>query len=220
MNDNNMDEISKSLEAHYLKGEYAEAQKLLLANKDQFDLGIFHYNLGTTLMKMGNFAAGRYHLEKALKNGYVDTKVLHNLSVAKSQLAVNDIGNSSNPLDLALSFSLDIPFSLYLSATLIFSIVALLFVRFKKVTRWYGMTFLAVLALLPILYAGIFLNRFNFALALSDTSLREGPSQIYGELSKVKAGSKFIVGENQGDWYYIKSPASMTGWVKKEDIAF
>lgn len=215
-----MDDLSKSLEAHYLKGEYAEAQKLLLANKDQFDPGIFHYNLGTTLMKQGNFAAGRYHLEKALKNGYVDSKVIHNLSVAKSQLAVNDISNSNNPLDLALSFSLDIPFSLYLSGTLILSLLAMLLIRLKKVTRLYGIIILAVVVMFPILYAGLFVNRFNFAMALTDSSLREGPSQIYGELSKIKAGSKFIIGEMQGDWYYIKSPASMAGWIKKDDIAF
>jgi len=215
-----MDNLSKSLEAHYLKGEYAEAQKLLLANKDQFDLGLFHYNLGTTLMKMGNFAAGRYHMEKALKAGYVDSKVLHNLSVAKSHLSVNDIGNSTNPLDIVLSFSLDIPFSLYLSLTLVFAFIMLLLIRLKKLTRPYLMIVLGVIVFLPLFYAGIFLNRFNFAMTLNDSPLREGPSQIYGELTKVKAGSKFIVGESQGDWFYIKSPTSMVGWIKKDDIAF
>lgn len=215
-----MDDLGKSLEALYLKGDYAEAQKILLANKDQFPPGVFHYNLGTTLMKMGNNAAGRYHLEKALKNGYVDTKVFHNLSVAKTHLGVSDIESSKNPVDLLLSFSLDIPFSLYLSCTLIFALFTLVLYRFKKIVRWYSVTALLVFGLLPLLYSTLFLSHFNFAIALSDTPLREGPSQIYGELSKVKGGSKFIVGELQDGWYYIKSPASMAGWVKKDDIAF
>ena len=215
-----MDEISKSLEGLYLKGEFAEAQKVLLANKDQFSPGLFHYNLGTVLMKMGNHAAGRYHLEKALKNGYVDTKVFHNLSVAKSHLGVSDVENSGNPFDAILSFSLDIPFSLYLTLTLIFALCLALLMKLKMLVRWSRVGICFAFVLLPVLYYSFFLSRFNFAIALSDAPLREGPSQIYAELSKVKAGSKFIIGESQDGWYYIKSPSTMTGWIKKDDLAF
>ncbi len=215
-----MDDLGKSLEALYLKGDYQEAQKVLLANKDQFEPGVFHYNLGTTLMKMGNFAAGRYHLEKALKNGYVDTKVLHNLSVAKGHLGVSDIESSKKPLDMLLSISLDIPFSLYLSLTLFFALFVILLYKLKKIVKSYVLVGALILSLLPVLYSLFFIGQYNYAVALSDTPLREGPSQIYGEISKVKAGSKFIVGEMQDGWYYIQSPNFLAGWVKKDDIAF
>lgn len=215
-----MDDLGKSLEALYLKGDYQEAQKVLLAHKDQFEPGVFHYNLGTTLMKMGNFAAGRYHLEKALKNGYVDSKVIHNLSVAKGHLGVSDIESSKKPLDMLLSISLDVPFSLYLSLTLIFALLVLVLYKFKKIMKGYLVIAALVLSLIPVLYSLLFVGQYNYAVALSDTPLREGPSQIYGEISKVKAGSKFIVGEMQDGWYYIQSPNFLAGWVKKDDIAF
>ena len=59
-----MEAVFKKFEGLYRKGEYQKAEKLLLTNKEEIPPGIFHYNLGTIHLKIENFSAARFHLEK------------------------------------------------------------------------------------------------------------------------------------------------------------
>ena len=119
----NTKQIMKTLQSLYLAGDYKKARDLLLKNKNSFDEGVFHYNLGTIYLKTKDFAVGRYHLEKALRKGYVSSKTLSNLESAKKYLKVEDISTSDSIYDQGISTALNIPGSHYLMATLILFVV-------------------------------------------------------------------------------------------------
>jgi tetratricopeptide (TPR) repeat protein len=106
-----------SFEELYLKNNYKGAANYLLQNKQQLSSGIFHYNLGTVYSKMGDYAAARFHLEKAIKDGYINSSSLNNLKFIKSQLQVDDISNSTGFPDEVMNIALSIPSAAYFSFT-------------------------------------------------------------------------------------------------------
>jgi hypothetical protein len=56
------------------------------------------------------------------------------------------------------------------------------------------------------------------AIAFKDIPLQEGPSKIFAEKGKVKAGSKIIVGDFKDGWFFVKHPESLVGWVTREQL--
>ena len=89
-----MNKDLKSLEDLYLKKEYKQVRDKLLSLKGELDEGVFHYNLGTVYGKLGDYAAGRYNMELALKKGFHHTKVYKNLNYFRNQIPVLDIDSS------------------------------------------------------------------------------------------------------------------------------
>jgi len=213
-----MNELLKSLETLYLDGKYDQAQNLLLKNKLEFNEGLFHYNLGTILSKTGKHAAGRYHFEKAVKSGYVDTNNLNNLEYVKTQLQVSDISNSEEFSDQLLAGLMNIPVSLYLSMTLILIIGFLLMLRFKLVSNTYLKISLLIVALCPIALNQTYLKQKNFAVSLKEIKLYEGPSKVYDEKGLVREGSKVLLGRIEKGWVFIERPLDLSGWVKLENL--
>ena len=98
-----------NFEELYLKKDYKGAANYLLQNKQQLNSGIFHYNLGTVYSKMGDYPAARFHLEKAIKEGYINSSSLNNLTYIKTQLQVDDLSTSSNLPDQLMNSALAIP---------------------------------------------------------------------------------------------------------------
>jgi len=103
----------------YLKKDYKGAISYLLQNKQQLNSGIFHYNLGTVYSKIGEYPAARFHLEKSIKEGYINSSSLNNLTYVKSQLQVDDISTSTNLPDELMNTALSIPPAAYMSLSLI-----------------------------------------------------------------------------------------------------
>lgn len=219
MKNNSINELLKSLEAPYLKGEYDKVIGALLENKSRINKGLFYYNLGTLHIKKNDYAIARYHLEKALKHGMVNSKLLHNIDFVKKQLNVRELGNSPVFLDRAMGNALDLPSSLYVTASLLLGILTLILIKtgiFKK-TKVMVISFLIALA--PFLLSRYYLEKVDFAITLKEAVLREGPSDIYPELAKISAGTKFIVGEFTNGRFYIKYPDFLAGWIDKNDLA-
>lgn len=207
-----------SFQELYLKKDYKGAAQYLLDNKQQMDSGIFHYNLGTVYSKMGDQATARFHLEKAIKEGYVNTAALNNLSFIKSELRVDDLTTSTQLPDQLMSTALAIPKTAYISITLLVGLFFILLIRFGKIQKKWLMALVLLISLLPTVFSYTYVERINFAVTLKDVPLYEGPSKIFSEKGKVRAGSKIVLGEFKDGWFYIEFPLSLAGWISKENI--
>lgn len=210
----------KSLESLYLEKDFKSAKEYILKHRDQFDLGQFHYNLGTLHTKKEEFAVGRFHLEKALQEGYVNTKSLHNLEVVKEILKVDDAGNSAVLWDRILAGSKEIPVSAYLGMTIILLLILGLVVRLKLVIGKWVIIPLVLLTLAPLGFNYFYVSDISVVICLEDIQLREGPSKIYSESSTVDAGTKLITGESSGEWIFIKAPLHHAGWAHRDTLGF
>ncbi len=218
MANNSTTNILKSVEELYLKKQYEEAIDTLLKHKDTFNSGLFHYNLGSLYLKMGNVGAARYNLEKSKDNGFNLTLVNKNLSVIKQSTNIVGLERSDSIYEQAIGYSIDKSSYLIGSFFLLCTIIVLLLVLFKKIkSNFITLCLLAVLSI-PVGVKIFVSARFDRAVALRDLALYEGPSKIYEESGEVGAGSKVVIGKSINGWLLIKYPESVAGWVRREDV--
>jgi hypothetical protein len=204
----------------YSKKEFKKAADYLLQNKGYFDSGIFHYNLGTTYAKLEEFGAARFHLEKAQSLGFYNSALNNNLQFIKTRIVAEDLSNSDSFYDQFIDSSLALPGTLYYTMTLVLIVLALTIFRFaKNAAKIWAFSFL-FLSLIPLAYFNLYLNNIHTAVVLKDASILEGPSKIFQEKGKIKAGAKIILGDQKEEWFFIKYPISLTGWVSKNDLGF
>ncbi len=202
----------------YLKKDYKGAAQYLLDNKKQFESGIFHYNMGTIYSKMGDQATARFHLEKAIQDGYINSSSLNNLAFVKSQLQVDDLSTSTSLPDQIISTATAIPMSGYFSMTLFLVLVFSLMIRFKKIQKKWIMAVVFLLALTPVLFSNFYVKNINYAVVLKEIPLYEGPSKIFNEKGKVRAGSKVVLGQFKDGWFFVEFPISLSGWISKDQL--
>lgn len=210
--------VHPNFEALYLNKDYKGAANYLLQNKQQLNSGIFHYNLGTVYSKLGDYPAARYHLEMSIKEGYVNSASLNNLTFIKSQLLVDDISTSTYLPDQIMNTALIIPPATYLSISLIFVLVGLVLLKTKKLIKKTSIVLFVIITLTPFLLSQLYLDKVTYAVAFKDVPVYEGPSKIFTEKGKVKAGAKIILGDYKDGWFYIKFPISLTGWISKDQL--
>lgn len=202
----------------YLKKDYKGAAQYLLDNKKQFESGIFHYNLGTVYSKMGDQATARFHLEKAVAEGYINSSSLNNLTFVKSQLQVDDLSTSTNFPDQVINTMTSIPKAGYFSMTLFLVLVFTLMIRLKKIQKKWLMIAVLLLSLTPVLVSHFYVENIHYAVVLKEAPLYEGPSKIFSEKGKVRAGSKVVLGQLKEGWFYIEFPISLSGWISKDQL--
>ncbi len=207
-----------SFEALYVKKDYKGAVNYLLRNKQSLNSGIFHYNLGTVYSKLGDYPAARFHFEKAIKEGYINSSALNNLGYVKSQLQVDDLSTSSMLADELMNAALTVPSSAYVTITLILLLAGMLMVKAKKIKRKVTMALGILIVATPVLFSQFYLEKVNYAVTFKDIPLYEGPSKIFSEKGKVRAGSKIILGEFKEGWFYVKFPISLAGWINKDQL--
>ena len=207
----------KSFEELYIKSDFKGAASYLIQNKQHLDSGIFHYNLGTVYSKLNDLPAARFHLEKAIKEGFVNSSSLNNLNYINQKLQVDDLSTSNNFYDQCINTALSMPASAYLSFSLIIALASVFFLRSKKQLNKMAIACTFALFFLPI---GIYfyLSNVNYAIALKDVPVYEGPSKIFHEKGVVHAGSKIVLGEFKEGWFFIKNPISLSGWVSKDQL--
>lgn len=218
MMNTSINEVLKSLETLYIDGKNNEARDLLVQHKNKLDPGLFHYNYGTLLIKSGNTAAGRFHLEKALQSGYSNSKTKNNLKVVKESLQVNDISTSEVFVDQLVNTSKQLPNEAFLSMTLILILLILLGYKFSIVKNKILLSAGLLICLLPLCVKYGYLDTKELVVSLKDTVIYEGPSSIYEKKGELKAGSKVVIGEKRRKFYYIDAPEFLAGWVKKADL--
>ncbi len=213
-----MDELLKTVADHYTKAEYDKGIELLLKNKDKFDTGLFHYNLGTFFLKKENFAVARFHLEKAAKLGFVNKSVYNNLNYAQEKLNVVMLEKSDQIIENVLYRFLDYGSSLYLNIALLLGVLILLLQRFKVITSNIKVIFIIVLFFVPFLFSIYSQKNFKYAIILRSSVVREGPSGIFPKTKDVAAGLKVIVDKTVDGWSFIKYPDAAVGWIDKNEI--
>jgi tetratricopeptide (TPR) repeat protein len=213
-------EILKAAQDYYLKGEYENSLKIIRENKDHLDSGLFHYNLGSIYLKLNDFGPARFHLEKAKEDGFSYPMLWNNLEYIKLQPDVADPTYSKNWKDYTIANAIDIPMNFYLLYFLLGLSLFLLLLKKKWIQNKLLMIFYILLLVFPPIARYTYEQGHNFAVALKDLSIHEGPSQIYPDYGSIAAGSRVIVGKFYDDWYYIVSPRNKSGWVKKSDLGF
>jgi hypothetical protein len=199
------------------KSSHANVQ-YLLSNKQQMDSGIFHYNLGTVYSKMGDQATARFHLEKAIHDGYINTSSLNNLNYVKSKLQVDDLSTSVEIPDQLINLSTSTPPAAYISLTLVLSLILAMLIRFQKIQKKWLMVLGLLIAVSPIGFSLFYVKNINYAIALKDIPLYEGPSKIFNEKGQVRAGSKIVLGKFKEGWFYVEFPLSLSGWINKDQL--
>lgn len=207
-----------SFDELYLKKDYKGAAQYLLKNKQHIDSGIFHYNLGTVYAKMGDQATARFHLEKAIQDGYINSSSLNNLTYVKSQLQVDDLTTSTSFPDSMMNLAIAIPAAGYFSLTLAMLVIFTILIRLRKIQKKWIMTAVVLLAIAPVLFSNFYVKNINFAVALKDVPVYEGPSKIFNEKGQIRAGSKVILGEFKEGWFFVKFPISLSGWINKDQL--
>jgi hypothetical protein len=218
MANNSMTNILKSVEELYLKKQYDEALDALLKHKDSFDSGLFHYNLGSVYLKMGNVGAARYNLEKSKDSGFSLGLVNKNINIIKQNVNVVGLEKSDSIYEQAIGFSINKSSYLVGTVFLLCAIVVLLLAIFKKIKSWSIIIGLLLFLSIPVSLKVFVDKRFDRAVALRDLSLHEGPSKIYEESGEIRAGSKVIIGKSVNGWLFVKYPESVAGWVKRDDV--
>ena len=213
-------ESMRKLENLYTQGKFEAARELLLHQKDMFSEGLFHYNLGTLYAREGNFALGRYHLEKALSKNFANKMLFNNLGTVKAELNVLDLGRSEDLSGRMFDASLSLPPGIWLTLTLSLFLGFMIAVR-KKIIRGFILRGTCLLvAMIPFLYGQLCLKKMHHVVVLQDAKVYEGPSLIYANVGIVKGGSKIIVSKSNNDQYFIAYPRTLSGWIERDYLGF
>lgn len=212
-----MNSLLKSLQTQYQKGEFESVKNSLLENKTKFDKVEFHYNLGTVYSKMGNYAVGRYHLEKAISEGYESVAVKHNLKNVQAKLAVLDVSTSKSVEDVVLAKGLSYGPDFYIFLTLVLMVITSVLSR-KKVFGKALITILFLISLVPVGTKFFYLDKKHVGVLFKDSQVFEGPSAIFKKSGKIPSGAKIVVGKEIEGWLFIERPVDYVGWIKSEQV--
>ncbi len=218
MANNNIPQILKSLETKYSQKEYGEAIDLLLKNKDGLDPGLFSFNLGTLYAKKGDFATARYHLENSISKGFLNSFTVKNHNFILAKLNANYNYYRESLIDTAMSYSLALPSSMFLSLSLTFVVIGLIICRnVKKYT-------IPIMAFFILMAGGVGLfkyhihEKYQVGIVLNDVKLREGPSQIFDVSDTLDPGQKVILGKRIGNWFMVEFPLAISGWLESKEL--
>jgi tetratricopeptide (TPR) repeat protein len=213
-------DILKAAQESYLNGDFQNSLKIIRENKDTFDSGLFHYNLGSIYLKLNEFGPARFHLEKAKNEGFNYPMLWSNLKYIKLQPGITDPALSRNWKEVGIAEMMDIPLALYLTFFLVILLGLVISIRKKWLNNKIVIFFIFLISLVPMTFRYTYKEGHSFAVAIKDLRIHEGPSSIYPDYGKISAGSRVIVGRFYDDWYYIISPQDQSGWVQKTNLGF
>lgn len=216
----NTTKLFKSLEELYIESKYDDIYQIILESKDSFDPAVFHYNLGTVYARGEEYGIARYHLEKSIKLGMLNKKTLNNLDYVKSKIYFQDIGHSTLIKERVINLGTVLPVDLYISLSLLFVIAGIILLKVKRKISYRPALLWMLLCLSPLVSYQYYFKKQSVGIVLKESIVNEGPSEIYKTVISLPAGSKIIVGENYNGWYFIKSPSSISGWLKKNNLGF
>ena len=91
-------------------------------------------------------------------------------------------------------------------------------IRFQKIQKKWIIAIVLLLSLTPIAISYFYVKNIDYAVALKDIEIYEGPSKIFNEKGKIRAGSKIVLGQFKEGWFYVEFPISLSGWVSKDQL--
>ncbi|MCP4913678.1 MAG: hypothetical protein GY909_11230 [Oligoflexia bacterium] len=219
MTDININKYLKSLSEQYTSGNYDEVIDGFLSIKGKIPKDLFHYNLGSAFAKKGEYGAGRYHLELALQSGYWQEPVIKNINSILKVQSIKDISNSKLMKEKTLNKIDYISMDIFIFVSLVILLVSL-FIRLKKIINTKVLIPLIVLALVPVGTKYLYSTSYKTAVVLENSQLYEGPSRAFESGFDIQAGSKIIIGKKSDDWFFIRYPESLSGWVNAKKLGF
>lgn len=216
MENDNTNNLLKEMESSYLKGDFKSAQDLLLKSKDNLDLGLFHYNLGTVFAKEHELGAARYNFEKAKKIGFSYPGLEKNLNLTIKLIEGDSVKFEQNALSLSSSLSL----SYVLLFTVCVWLIACLLKKAQKI-NWRSLGIVTFICLSLVGTKMFYIdNLYQSAINVKKIQIYEGPSDIYSVIKEVSEGHKLIVGKSYEDWVLIEWPIEFAGWIKRTEIGY
>lgn len=216
MEDLSTNSVLKSLESHYQQGKFLEAIELLEKNKSIFDPALYHFNLGTTYAKSEQYSLSRLHLEKALSLGADPIKTNTNINFVIQKLGLELVESKLSPVDKFLHSSQAYQFNMYATISLVFIIIYLVF--YKKMKNHIWRAFFLMLCLMPLALRFFFLQDRIRGIVIETSQLKEGPSEVFNNISEVPKGLKIIINQSRDGWSFISSPQDYIGWIKDEEF--
>lgn len=205
----------KEFKALFEKQDYDGAIKFLDENKQNFDEGVYQYNLGLTYLKKGQLVEARVLFEKSKLNGFFSNEVDLALKEATSGLEVKTLEESSSFSDDFNNIVLQIPFDVYFLISLIF--VAIVIGFYKKLDK-YIRIIIFVFAMLPTVFYYQHVNQHEKIVVLEDQYVYRGPSKMFEQIQMIPKGMKLFTGKDHNGWRYIVTPQSHRGWFKSEKV--
>jgi len=210
----NTDEFLKSLEPLYLNNQWEEALRRLNESKELLDPWIYHYNAGTLNSYLQLYGAGRHHLEKALMYPGDRSLVLANLDFVMNQLGPIDLSFGLTPLESWVVYLLGFPEQYAILVSLLLLLILSIFWRFRPFKYWYTTVLLILVSLLPVAIDQILVRNYSIAIVTEDVEVRVGPSEIFEEKSKIRAGTKLLLKSSESaQWHQIIKPQRFVGWI-------
>ncbi len=213
-------DISDTWQVAETDGRIDDAIKLLLDVKRTESSGVIDYNLGTLYLQSGDYASGRFYLEKALKEGFRVKEVKENLLWARAKVESTQTKNFLTVGDKAIFGLYELPLWAFSSFAMVI-LIAGFFVFFRKWRRSLpGWLALSSLVFFILLFPKLMAIHGVEAVAIESSIVREGPSAVYPVSVEIPTGLKVIVGTINGDYVRIRHPKAFSGWIEKKRLGF
>lgn len=215
MENNENTQILEQLKEKFHTKDFEGAIKLIKANKDSFEPGLYEYNLAISYMKNNQMVDARVSLEEAKSKGFYSNELENALKEVKKSLEVYRLEESQDFNDNFTGFVASVPVDLYITISLIFFVVFGAF--YKKMDRYIKVVIL-IFAFMPISFYGLFVKDYRSIVILEDQVVYSGPSEMFEQIQLIPKGMKLITGKTHNGWRYILSPSSHRGWVITDKV--
>jgi hypothetical protein len=183
----------------------------LSENKDQFDSAVFHYNMAIVHFQQNDYVQSRYHLELAKLTGGETMDVNKKLEIIKDNLGLKYLEEPETVSDYIYQSYYSTPTSLWLIALFVFVGAGVWSIR--KAQYWLTGIISATLITIAILYK-IYISSTDVVIWVNESTLYQGPSEVFETTQVVSSGSKLVVEYHQDGWLRVKAPSNISGWLK------
>ena len=229
---NEVEELFKKGNEHYIKGEYEEAINSYesIVTKGYINAQLF-YNLGNAYFRFGKLGKAILYYEKAKKISPSDEDINHNLSFANSRI-IDNIETLPKFFIFEWWENLLSLFSItgwtftayFLYLLVLFSIGVYFFARSFKIQKLalYSGLISALTFILVVILLIVNLNRelnVKYAVIIDQQVVTKfSPDVKSGDAFVVHEGLKVKAEDSINDWVKIKLIDGKVGWLKKESL--
>lgn len=212
--------MNESFEILYNKKDYKKAIEVLLKTNKANDSGIYHYNLGTAYAQLNEFPIARFHFEKSFKAGFSKSELENNLKLVKNNLQVEEIENSNDIIDFVNNFGVDLPPFAFLTLIFLIILASVKFIFVNKILSKFRFCIALIFLLILFGVKFFYINTLKVAIVFQESIVTSGPSKIFEEKNRIKAGTKIILDKEDKDWVHVQNPRSLSGWIKKDNLGY
>lgn len=220
--ENNVPQVLQELQVLEKSKDWKKAEGLLEKHKEEFDAGVYYYNLGIIKFKEKDFVSSRIALEMAQKNAFESILLDDALEEVKENLSAYAIENISPWGKVEINF-IELPVQLYLSITVMILISFLLLKN--KLESVVTKVFWILFAFLPLLFKLFLFPEVETIVTKADVPIYLGPSKVFEKVSELPPGIKIYVKKEEANnkkWLNVLYPKSLQGWMeyRAENLEF